>query len=296
MAIDFIKVKLSIEYIKQFENNRFLDFKMEVNETTGEIYKRTAIYQGLTVIIRSKSICISGSLHYFYNDGIHNYNDFTYSNLIYTLNKIESLFGIDLSKFNLKNIEVGVNICLPFRTSFVLNNTLFHGIKRFKDEKVNKGKGNYRVATHDRYTIKIYDKGLQFSLPYDLLRFEIHFSRMADLKKYGITTLNDLRDRTNLGYLKKELLNKFDEVFLFDWTIDESMIKPLPKDFYKWRLPSYWIDELNKSNRLKRKKAYSKIIGEYSNKMKELIRGLIEQKINELIDTKGDRFTIAIKD
>jgi len=115
---------------------------------------------------------------------------------------------------------------------------------------------------------------------------------MADLKKYEITTLNDLKVRTNLGYLKKELLSKFDEVFLFDWTIDEGLIKPLPKDFYKWKLPSYWIDEINKSNRLKRKRVYSEIVENYSNEMKVFLRGLIEQKTYELIDLKGDQFTI----
>jgi len=176
MAIDYIKTKLSAEYIGLLENHRLLEFKREVNERTGELlHKRVAKYQGLTFIIRSNKIWLSGSLHYFFNEGKHNYNDFTYTDLLYTLNKIERLFNIELSNCKLENIEVGVNINLPFKTSLILNNTLFHGIEKFKNEKVKKGKGDFRIATHDRYNVKIYDKGLQFSLPYKLLRFEIHF-------------------------------------------------------------------------------------------------------------------------
>ena len=115
---------------------------------------------------------------------------------------------------------------------------------------------------------------------------------MSDLKKYSIIYLDDLRDKTKLEYLKKELLKRFDEVFLYDWTINEDTIKRNPKEFHSWRLWYYWINDLNKSNRNKRKKTYNKIINKHSNKVKEQIRGLIKQKTNELINLKGDLFTV----
>lgn len=288
MSYDYIKGVFSSEYIEKLEKNPLLEFKRVLNERTGELsHKRIARYQGLIFTIRLNRVWLSGSLHYFYNRGQHNFNDFNYFKVIKTLSEIEKTFDLDLSNCKLENIEIGVNIRLPFKTSHVLNNVLFHGTKRFKDENVKRGKGDFRIVMHDRFGIKIYDKGLQFGLPYELMRFEIHYRKMADLKKYGISYLSDLKDRENLEYFKKELIKRFDEVFLYDWTIQDDMIKRKPKDFYKWGLWNYWIQDMNRSNRMKRKKMYNKLLDKYSNNIHKEIRGLIERKINNLISPKA---------
>lgn len=121
---------------------------------------------------------------------------------------------------------------------------LIHGTTRFKDVEVNKGKGNYRRAYHCNFSIKAYDKSLQFDLPYELFRFEIHFNKMRDLKQYRIIYLSDLKDKSKLESLKNELLTKWDEVLLYDWTIDLNVPEcEKPKGFNEWRLASYWEDE-----------------------------------------------------
>ena len=175
----------------------------------------------------------------------------------------------------------------------MLFRSLFHSKQRFKDQQLRNGKGDYRNVIHDRYILKFYDKALQFALFYELMRFEIKYTKMTDLKKYGIIYLNDLRDKTKLEYLKIELLKRFDEVFLYDWTIKENKIKRKPKGFYYWKLWHYWINDLNKSNRNKRKKTYNNIVNKYSHKVKEQIKSLIEQKMKELINPKGDLFTVG---
>lgn len=292
MAFDYIKSVLPSKYIKGLEKHPLLEFKRVLNESTGELsHKRVAKYQGLIFEIRLNKIWMNGSIHYFYNKGRHNYNDFTYSKIIQALNRIEETFGLDLSKCELRNLEIGVNIRLPLKTSIVLENVIFHSTKRFKDKAVKRGKGDFRVVVHDNFSIKIYDKGLQFGLPYELMRFEIHYNRMAGIKKYSIPYLSDLKDRNKLELLKGELIKRFDEVFLYDWTIKESKIKRKPKGFYDWRLVQYWI-KLNKSNRDKRKNAYKEVVIKYSDNVKRTIRGLIEQKMNELIYPKGDLFTV----
>ena len=299
MAYDFIKALLPQEKIKEVKEHPLLDFMTDVSTTTGELplKEEVARYKGLNFTIRKNRIWLSGSLHSFYNIYFkgenQNYDDFTLEKVRIILDKIESLFNLDLSKCKLENIEIGVNICLPFKTYLILLNLLFHNTKRFRDQQLRNGKGDYKNVIHDRFTLKFYDKSLQFNLPYELMRFEIHFNKMTELKQYGIIYLSDLNDKTKLEYLKHELLKRFDEVFLYDWTIQEDSIKRKPKGFYNWKLWHYWVNDLNKNNRNKRKEAYRKIVSNYSDKVKEQIRVLIEQKIDELTNTKGDLFTVG---
>ncbi len=299
MAFDYIKALLPQRKIEELKKHPLLDFITDVSTTTGELFskKEIAKYKGLGFTIRKKRIWLSGSLHYFYNNYFEgenqNYDDFTFEKVCIILDKIGSLFNLNLNECKLENLEIGVNIRLPFKTKFVLINLLYHNTKRFRDQQLRNGKVDYRNVMHDRYILKFYDKSLQFGLPYELMRYEIHYRKMADLKKYNIVYLSDLRDKTKLEYLKIKLLKHFDEVFLYDWTINEDKIKQKPKEFYYWGLWSYWINDLNKNNRNKRKKTYNTIVNNHSNNVKEQIRSLIKQKINELINPKSDLFTVG---
>ena len=291
MPIDYIKCQLNREVIKHIQHHPLLEFHSRLNERTGELSTtKEAKYKGLTFTIRINRIWISGSLHYFFNDDKHNFNDFDCFQLRYVLQELTSLFNIKLEECKLENLEVGVNIRLPFKSSLLLNNMLYHEVRKFNDEKVKKGKGGYRVVTHDRYMLKSYDKALQFSLPHELWRFEIHYNRMIELKKFGIIYLSDLRDKSKLLSLKAELLRRFDEVFIYDWTININAIKRPPKDMYKMQLVQYWVEEMDKNNRLKRKKIYNQIVEDYSDNVKASIGLMIAQKLDELLEVKRRPF------
>ncbi|MFM6943148.1 MAG: hypothetical protein ACKOW4_07575 [Aquirufa sp.] len=96
IPIDFIKcqiIKLNPEF---FLNNTNLDFRSLVNRDTGEFKpKRVAFYKNIKITIADSGfIEFSGSIHKYLNDGIHNYNDFTYSDYKVALNRIYEDFKI----------------------------------------------------------------------------------------------------------------------------------------------------------------------------------------------------------
>lgn len=289
MGIDYVKCLLSSDLINKLETHPLLEFIIEVNERTGEeLPRKVAEYMGLKFIICGSKIWLTGSLHYFYNKGRHNYNDFNYKKGCHALGKIEADFGIDITSSKLENIEIGVNIKTRYRTRTILNNLLIHGTIRFKDVE---GKGDYRKVKHCNYSIKAYDKAVQFKLPYEVFRFEIHFNRMRELKRFEIVYLSDLKNKSKLELLKTELLKKWDEVLLYDWTIDINVPeKEKPKDFNDWRLSTYW-EGLSKSNRNKRKGIYKNFISSNSSQVQKEIRELIDKKMSALIYSKSDLFT-----
>jgi len=288
-VICYIKVELLRKYTMFIRNHPKLDFKGSHYDRTGEAFgKLEAEYKGLKFIIKRGKVFIRGSLHYFYNDGVHNYDDFTLLKLFRTLKRLENLFGIDLTEAKLLNLEFGVNIRLNFKAYLVLRNLLFHVKKVFKDEVVDNGKGDYRVLIHSDYRIKIYDKGLHFGLPYELLRYELHYNVMRDLKEMGVECLSNLKKLTVLEKLKIDLLKKWDELFLYDWTIDISKVKEgLYKDFYNWGCPYFWTESVNKSNRYKNKSKYNAYVQNYAQNVKKEIRDLIDFKLNLLLNKKA---------
>lgn len=168
------------------------------------------------------------------------------------LKSISAEFKIDLSKAKLQNIEVGVNIQPAFSVEKVLSNLIIHNMQPFKSISVVKG--DYRKAHHDRYNVKIYNKALQFGLQKQILRFELQFKKMADLKREGVEYLSDLLSLDKLKTLLNRLIKAWDEVILFDWTIKkENLSKTLRDKYYKWQIQNVWLD-LNKNVRYKWKK------------------------------------------
>ena len=59
-----------------------------------------------------------------------------------------------------------------------------------------------------QYSIKIYDKGKQYNLPYNLMRYEVRFTKMSIFKDKNVKTLNSLKT-----YSKEESeTNEFDDL------------------------------------------------------------------------------------
>ena len=72
------------------------------------------------------------------------------------------IFKFDFSECRLQNLEFGVNITPPIRTTDIHNNLLIHKNKKFKDIDVFGKRGNYRQFRHQRYLVKAYDKFAQY--------------------------------------------------------------------------------------------------------------------------------------
>ena len=116
----------------------------------------------------------------------------------------------------------------------------------------------------------------------DSYRFEIKNTKTARLHELRIKTLADLTDLVKLELLKQDYLNKWDQVFLLDWTILESKLTPKQRNKLKdWKRANYWV-ELSKNqprNQFYRElESYSKIVQGHSDSVKTIIKEAIIQK------------------
>ena len=102
--IDFIKIYVQNINADIIENNVLLDFLQLINTKTGEIdsYK-SAYYRGLefkiyepTEVTKFRRLTIEGSLHKYWNNGAHNFNDFGIVEVENVVKDLETKFNIDI--------------------------------------------------------------------------------------------------------------------------------------------------------------------------------------------------------
>lgn len=296
--VDFIKVILIGCNFEELRKK--LTFTLDgVDTTTGELVNKvkngverkshlTAEFRGLKIIkYDSGYMTLSGSLHKYWNEGKHNSNDFNFDSFLSVLSELKSLLGIPLSAMQLTQLEVGINVNLPFNTKDVLESCLMHKKEVFKWGTFGY-KSNYIQSEHSQYIIKIYDKYVQYKeiLPNDkpILRFEVKYCNMEklrnDLLKYKLMesgiTLSDLVD-CKLTPFKAILLKQWENVLLYDSTLNIPDVQrdklSNPNNWKNWKASNYKKQKaiLNKLTESSSERIQSKIKGFFSNKIDELL-------------------------
>lgn len=285
MPTDFIKGVLPDIDVHSLLANDKLHFKSDYSHRTAEIYPvKVAEYKSLKFTVIGKNLKVEGSLHKFKNEGKHNYDDFTYSDLIQTINELEQLLHIDSSLIYLENIEFGLNLILEWESSLILQHLISYSTTEFRDVAIKSG--TYKTAILNDFRPKAYDKAMQYNLPYNLFRLEIHANKMRYVQSAGITTLADLKDKNKLMFLKVLLIETWDKMFLFDWTIDTQKGKQAigVEQFYLMQQFSYW-KELNNRQRYKQRTKYkNKLVEPFSQKVHEQIGKQVSEKFDFLMN------------
>jgi len=295
--IDFIKsldVKIDIQ---ELLNNPLLEFESKFNVNTGETNetRKTAKYQDITFeIANNKYVNIKGSLHKYSNKGKHNYNDFTFSSLIDVIIDLYQKFNINPHFVPINNIEFAVNVNTSFNPkTFIKKNIISHkgtpaSIDTFK------GNGYLKEFEHSQYYIKIYDKGLQFSQPDNIFRFEVKVVKMEYLQNIGIKTLADLLNIEKLQSLGKKLISVFNELLIID-KIDTAIFTAKEKEIYQNGInPMFWerlkpnskdLDYIKLRSKYNRERdKFNSLIKKYNlNKSQKEVSELIKNKWNDLL-------------
>ena len=283
------------------ENNHLLDFYDTINLTTGEMKttnrygvkvtpSKNASYKSLEFkIYDTGTITLSGSLHKYWNDGAHNYNDFNYEEVLFVLNDLNTKFDIDLSNSFLKCLEIGINITPPVPTNEILDNCLLHKTKPFEYQK-NSDEGKYKQVQHSQYIIKIYNKALHykskgFKIKDEIMRFEIKYIKMQKLNEEGIFSLQDLMDY-GLQNFKNIILIEWQNVLFYDNTIQiDQLTNRSKKAILEYSNPNYWTGLLAKNqtkNFNYHRNQLRKIVSKNSNKVQDLTTEIIGKKIDSL--------------
>jgi hypothetical protein len=298
------------------ESNPLLDFYDTINLTTGEMKttnrhgnkvtpSKNASFNGLEFkIYDTGTITLSGSLHKYWNNGAHNYNNFDNEAISFVLSDLKTKFNIDPAKCILKCLEIGINITPPIPTNEILDNCVLHKTKPFEYQK-NSDEGKYKQVQHSQYIIKIYNKALHykskgFNIDNEIMRFEIKYTKMQKLNEKGIFSLQDLINY-GLQNFKDEVLKEWQNVLFYDNTIQiDPLTSKLKRAVLEYSNPNYWTGLLanhQNKNFVYHKNRLKKIILENSEKIQDLTAELMSQKI-DFLNTKTiqiDPLTILSK-
>jgi hypothetical protein len=281
IPIDFIKCKvigLGLDHFKQNMNLTEYESKKD-NKSKYLFYEKKNIK--IKYFVDGGLITLSGSLHKYFNDGLHNHNIFTYENYLEALKRLKNDFAVLPENLYIYTLEYGVNIIPPIKTKLILDNIVMH--RHIETEiKINNFRGYYNQFKHDKYIIKVYDKAKQNKLKEDLLRFEIKETNWSEYRlKCGIETLADFNKSDKKIFVYK-LIKKWEELIFYDPTI-----KTLKK-WDKYSNINFWrnVSIKQKSKHLKRlnhliKTQSQNIKGQISNLILENIEGVQNSDLNK---------------
>lgn len=201
--------------------NEYLHFNDTYKREDGIVYKSKAEYSNLTFTLAEKKAFMEGSLHKYYNIrhglGDQNYTQFNYDQILWVINDLNERFEINPTMSKILNIEYGVNLLIEEHPSELLKSNVIFYKSKYPNSTDFKGKGFLQEFEYDEYKIKMYDKGSQYNIGQNLLRFEIRTKKSRNIgEKFGIRYLSDLYDRDNLINLHKDLKEKLNNVFIYD--------------------------------------------------------------------------------
>ena len=295
--VDGIKIQVPITTAEKWLNSPLLNFKIGFSERTGSIMDKSMIAQarGLIFTIRfhDESLrevveCeVKGSIHKFYNNGKNNADDFNVKKLNMALEMLEVDYCIELATARLRNIEVGVNIHTPIKANDIIKNLVAY--KGYEFETFTcEGKRIGKQVLQQRHRFKIYNKGKQSKYKSDnLLRIEIAFKKMIDLKQYDIVYLSDVLNVKKIHPLYVLLLKWWDNVIYYDKSIKLLHLSPTAQRRVLYlATPRNWVD-FNNDQRYKAKKRFRELMNKYGSTTQNDISHIISNKWKELTAEKG---------
>ena len=284
---------LSFDQInKEIKSSSILSNNKENKDVyDSNVETRIAKYKGLRFTLKIRELdCekkyklfINGSLHKFYNEGFHNYNDFSYNNLLDTIAILERTFDLQLDKCAVTNIEIGFNIIAPSNINKIIDHIYLHN-RKFPNLEISTTMHLKRFAYYE-YHIKLYNKTLQYKnshkqVPKNLLRFEIKYFKMRKSGLKHKLTLNDIKkfnliETTNIV---DKLVIEWNSLIFYDYTISGTNSKHITD----LKNENFWKD-CAKSTKLKTNKTrLNKLIQNHSDKIQNKIQNLLISKAQEL--------------
>lgn len=288
--IDFVKIRVQNPDIQKIRNNLRLEWFQRTSERTGEVKEYTSNFHGITFEIKNNQyLNISGSIHKFWNSlhglGEQNYNDFRFENLAGVIIEFCKMFDLVPCFCILTNIEFGVNVSPTIPANEILRSVINHKGKPFSREYTENKK--FRECERQRYIIKIYNKGLHYNQPGNILRFENKTIKMIHIQETGIKTLQDLLNAGKIYRLGVILRRNFDDLLFYDYTIQETGLSAIKRLILTHgQTPVYWVNllETNPSNYYKKRQRLKDLVREHGTKdIQQIVGCLITQKWNELL-------------
>lgn len=297
--MDFLKLETyTISQIDYFKNHSLLDWVSDtdrINNFDNEVIttKKVKQYKGIYFCFYSNKLEIRFKPHYYFNDNLHNANDFRIIDCINVLVEVKNALKIDLQAFKVVNIEYGLNCISPINIKDLITYLTYHEKNEFRtDIELAYSKKSYSVTangTANQYKIiKAYAKGLQFPNDANIntFRFEVKSKKSRFINPLGIYTANDLLNPNVYLTLVESLINEFEKVLVLDCATDyRSLTQKEQNKIAKYNNPMEWYKINNASNRnsfSKNKTAYYKLTDKVPNNLKSQLRQIIYDKLETL--------------
>ncbi|KAB7731426.1 hypothetical protein F5984_11595 [Rudanella paleaurantiibacter] len=254
-GIKILDVSVSAHALLMHHN---LTFGGKVDLQTGAVLDHTqrANDRGLTFKIiptnRSRSgadkyratygrVELAGSLHRYGRGGLHNADDFTADDVRRVVEELVSTYGINAQTSTLNNLEFGVNLRLPYPVKDLLRALIcYKGVPfaRYTDNGFE-----YYQAAFSQYAVKVYNKGEQYGLGANLLRFEVKVLKMQHLHGRGIKlgTLADLLNTDLYPALGRLLAEVFTGILFDEPGVSVDDVPTRHRELLlQGRNPRYW--------------------------------------------------------
>jgi len=234
--------------------------------------------------------------HYYFNDNLHNANDFTALNCINVLTEISNTFDLPVKELLIVNIEFGINGISPIDCKNLITYTIYHDKNEFinSSDELRFSKISFKHDKNGKANnykkIKFYAKGVQYPEYCDnnTFRFEIKSKRRTYIKKLEIYSYADLLKKETYLTLAQKIKTEFKGVLILD--IDNNMKNLNDKD--KTKLNEYlnsikWIKAIqgSKNNFNNYKKRYFNLLDKTESNIHNQLEKIIIKKLDELLKT-----------
>lgn len=283
---------------KAIENSVFKDDSRnpiaKVGYNDGDIKNKLVNIENITIKATQKYTEIQGSLHSYFNAknglGAINYNDFPFIHIQEAICMLEEEIRYPASLINLTNYEFGFNLetkCTPSQLIDLI--TMFKYLPPC--ENFRERKKWYKQFRHENFLLKAYDKGLQFGLDKNLLRLEIGYRSKDLFNKFGVITLDDLRNKDCYRLMFDDFIERFDKdlMIIDDYSSLEKVGNARHIAMYVYNNPLFWSDLKNctKTNEVNnQKKNMKNVMNKYElETTKKYIRDLLYEKFYTLLDS-----------
>jgi len=240
--IDFVKLIISDNVlIETVWNNPCLEYHSETGRRVSvdevkQIDKRS--YKNMLFTRYGERLEITGSIHYLFNNGVHNANRFTVADCIMIIRTFIEQFQLTPQLCTVVNLEFGINVISPFDVKKVVTSLRYHSKNEFRtlptyqySKQSNRFDTRGNANTHK--IIKAYAKGLQEFEGYkpepNTFRFEVKSKRAKYIKTLGIRTINDLLNPDVYLICKDHLMHEWGQVLLIDNVTDYSSCRAIQK-------------------------------------------------------------------
>lgn len=195
-------------------------------------YPKTGDYKGLKLKIhltrKGLTVTISGSFHKFNNPDKTNANQFYWEDFTKAYHEIAELLKLP-AETQLVNLEVGFNLEIPIEWELtatqILKSIFFIQKISTRGTKSIKCLPNNGYSIHHKtedYEYKIYDKGKQYRLKKEILRYEKKFIKSRAVNRIGYQTYCDLLSFDKLNIPIENLIRDFKKLIIYNEQLEKS--------------------------------------------------------------------------